>query len=378
MSNIGSMSNTFSRTRENTAKFGYCPTSLEIVRMEMELISFAGVSPGKKVSICDLTGGEGDQLAEMHAYIQRQGLEPIAYYNEITNKRYEVAKEKYGELPNFHFCNTDLFRLRCRNKTGRKYDTRTMVIIRNNPPYGYTDHLGESVRLEDRFFLENDRYMVEGGIHIFEIPITTLINYPGLMRKITYRYENVNIYKFPKGEFEKFKQVVVVGVRKKQNSNDIDTADEWVERLRLGKILPLDNIVEPVYCLTDSVVARAKEVTVFRDGEVNDITLTRGLLSELDSLFKREREADLLNNKVEVLKDEIAIIERTIGHRALELASGKYNKICGDVLVYGYTDKNIVTSTDVEGDKEVTTETEIIVSGIEVTNKYGDVIRKES
>ena len=80
------------------------------------MISFAGVSPGKKVSICDLTGGEGDQLAEMHAYIQRQGLEPIAYYNEITNKRYEVAKEKYGELPNFHFCNTDLFRLRCRNK----------------------------------------------------------------------------------------------------------------------------------------------------------------------------------------------------------------------------------------------------------------------
>ena len=109
---------------------------------------------------------------------------------------------------------------------------------------------------------------------MLEVPITTLINYPGLMRKITYRYENVNIYKFPKGEFEKFKQVVVVGVRKKQNSNDIDTADEWVERLRLGKILPLDNIVEPVYCLTDSVVARAKEVTVFRDGEVNDITLT--------------------------------------------------------------------------------------------------------
>ena len=85
-----------------------------------------------------------------------------------------------------------------------------------------------------------------------------------------------------------------------------------------------------------------------------------------------------MNNKVEVLKDEIAIIERTIGHRALELASGKYNKICGDVLVYGTFDKNIMTSTDIEGDMEVTTETEIIVSGIEVTNKYGDVIRKES
>lgn len=378
MGRVGNITNTFSRTRENNAKFGYYPTPLEIVKMEIDLISFNGVSPMKKVPICDFTGGEGDQLYKMYEMLHFQNLEPVAYYNEITQTRFNIAVEKYGELPNFHFCNSNLFQLKCRNKEGRKYDTRTMVIIRNNPPYGDDERFGERVRMEELFFMENDRYIVSGGIHIFELPITTLILNPSFMRKIAYRYENINIYKFPKDIFPKFKQVVLVGVRKKLNSNDHAIADEWIERLKSNDILFLDEVKKPVYCLTDEVVNRAKEVNVYRDGKINDITLTNGLFNELDELFKKERETDLLSKKIDVIQDEIAIVERSIGHRALELASGKFNKVCGDVLIFGYTDKKVITNVEIEGDAEVTTETEVIVSGIEVTNKNGDVIRKES
>jgi hypothetical protein len=375
---IGNITNTFSRTKENNAKFGYYPTPLEIVKMEMDLISFNGISPMKKVPICDFTGGEGDQLYEMYKLLHLQNLQPVAYYNEITQSRFNIALEKYGELPNFHFSNSNFFNLRCRNKEGRKYDTKTMVIIRNNPPYGDDERLGEKVRMEELFFMENDRYIVGGGIHIFELPITTLILNPSFMRKITYRYESINIYKFPIKVFSKYKQVVLVGVRKTNHSNDHEIADEWIERLKTDQIPYLDEVKKPVYSLTDEVINRAKEVIVYRDGEINDITFTNGLLNELDDLFKKERETDLLTKKIEVIKDEVAIVERSIGHRALELASGKFNKVCGDVLIYGYTDKKVVTNVEIEGDTEVTTETEVIVSGIEVTNKNGDVIRKES
>jgi hypothetical protein len=378
MSNVKNITNTFSRIKENNAKYGYYPTPLEVVRMEMELIGFNGVSPTKQIPVCDLTGGEGDQLYEMYKFLHLQNLEPVAYYNEITRTRYNEAIGKYEGLPNFHFCNSDLFRLKCRNKDGRRYDTKTMIIVRNNPPYGDTERLGERIRMEELFFMENDRYLVDGGIHIFELPITTLILNPSFMRKITYRYENINIYKLPKDVFPKFKQVVLVGVRKKENTNDHAVADEWIEKLKADNIQYLDEVQKPMYCITDEVVNRAKTVNVYRDGEVNDITFTNGLFNELDDLFKKEKEEDLLNKRIEVIQDEVAIIERSIGHRALELASGKFNRVCGNVLIFGYTDKKVIKSVEIEGDKEVTTETEIIVSGIEVTNKNGDVIKKES
>jgi hypothetical protein len=178
--------------------------------------------------------------------------------------------------------------------------------------------------------------------------------------------------------FEHFKHVVIIGVKKRHDSKDTEIAEQLYEAVRTDKLPYLNEVTEPVYCLTDEIVKRAKEVNLFRDGEVNHVTLTNGLLNELDGLFKKEQETDLIAKRIEVLGDEKGIVERSIGHRALELASGKFNKVCGDVLIYGYTDKKIIQSVEIENDLKVTTETEIIVSGIEVTNKKGDVIRKES
>jgi hypothetical protein len=253
-----------------------------------------------------------------------------------------------------------------------------MVIIRNNPPYGAVEKHGVSVRMEELFFLENDRYIVSGGIHILEVPITVFFSEPNFLKKVTYRYEDVRIFKFPQKVFEQFKQVVIIGVRKKNESKDTEIAEQLFEAVKNDNLPYLNEVTEPLYCLTDETAKRAKEVNLYRDGEVNHITLTNGLLNELDGLFKKEQESDLIAKRIEVLGDERGIVERSIGHRALELASGKFNKVCGDVLIYGYTDKKVIQTVEMEDDIKVTTETEIIVSGIEVTNRNGDVIRKES
>ncbi|MCT4662794.1 MAG: DUF6094 domain-containing protein [Tissierellales bacterium] len=376
MHNVKELTNRFSRTVENESKMGFYPTDPEIVRMEMELINFE-VTDIDKVSICDFSAGDGLQLYQMREFIKNKSLTPFSYLNEFAKSRYEEAIEKYSEEENFFFCNSDIFTLKCRSKQGRRYETKTMAIVRNNPPYGFTKRYEERIRTEELFFLENDKYLVEGGIHILEVPINTLAHYPGLMKKITFRYENINIYKFPEKVFKKFGQIVLIGTKKSKNCSDIELAEYWVEKLKIGDILSLDQVNGPVVSLSGSSLKKAKEVNVFRDGKIDDISLSKGLFSELDNLLAKEKEMNSYGS-IKVIQDETAIIERSVGHRALELASGKFNKICGDVLIYGFSEKKVRTNVDNEDNKEITTETEYLVSGIEITNKNGNVIRKES
>jgi len=370
------ITNTFSRTQGNDAKYGYYPTDLSIVEREMNLIKFDDLKDDSIVPICDFTGGTGEQLNAMYQMLLQKGLRPKAYYNEITLERFKEAKATYGDLSDFYLCNTNLFSLKCRNKTGRKYDAKTMVVVRNNPPYGNEKTVTGTKRMEEKFFLENHKYLVDGGIHILEVPYTTLKNNPSFLRKIFYRYKGVEILDFPETDY---KQVVVIGVKKRNGYNDNELADEWLEKIKLGQLKNLKDIEGPLFNLEQKTIKKAKEVNVYRDGRVNEETLTNGLFNVLDDLQKKEKREDPIEKNIQVIDgDDTAIVERGIGHRALELASGKFNKICGDVLIYGYADKKIVTTVELEGETEITTETEKIISGIEVTNKYGSVIRKES
>ncbi|NBI07530.1 hypothetical protein [Senegalia massiliensis] len=381
---IGNITNKFHRTKYNDAKYGFYPTPSEIVEKEMQLISFIGVSKDTPIPMCDFSGGIGEQLYTMHNYLsEKEGLTPVSYFNELHSERYQQARINYSGVDNFHMCSSDLFRLKCRHKSGKRYDSSVMSIIRNNSPYGETVQYGQKVRLEEIFFVENDRYLVPNGIHIIEFPTTTLINNINLLRRITYRYKDINIFRLPRHIMKKkhnaqVQQIVLFGVKKKKNSNDKELAQQLHEQLKLGKIKDITEINEPIYFLSDEIVKKAKEVTVYRDGTVNDITLTNGLNNELDSLLKKDKDTDLLNKNIQADKESIGIIEKKIGHRALDLASGKFNDVQGNVLIYGYSGKRIDTKVEMDEDTEITTETEVIVSGIEITNKNGTILRKES
>ncbi|MBO8161703.1 MAG: hypothetical protein H0Z24_08710 [Thermosipho sp. (in: Bacteria)] len=365
------------QNKNNDGKFGFFPTSKQVVLAEMKLIDFSQISPDMPVPMCDFTGGTGDQLAWMYHYVMEQGVNPVAYYNEKTQERYEVAKKRYGNLPDFHLCNSDIFYyLRCCNTDGRKVDRNVMAVVRNNPPYTYIDRYGETVRSEPVFFLENDRYLVPGGIHIFELPLYQLLEQETLLKQICYRYEQVNVFKFPPGEFEKFKQVVVIGVKKKENFNDVKVAEQLRAKLKLNDIKTLDEVEGPIYKLTDEVVSRCKPVTVFRDGRVTDQTLTTGLNTVLDNLLENERKKKPVNKAQIIRKGGTPIIEPLIGHQAVKLSAGAFDGIRGNVLIAGGSQKVIEVHEVEEDDKIVITEVEKIVPFIEITNARGDILLK--
>ncbi len=361
----------FWQHKNNDANRGFFPTSLEVVKMEMDLIDFSQVEEGSELTICDLTGGEGDQLKEMYDFLTEKNLTPIAYYNEVTKERFNIAKERYGDVENFNLLNADFFNLKVRNKNNKK----AFTIIRNNPPYTWMDWKGVNIRAEDIFFTRNAELNVEGGIQIFELPIHQLIEQKTLIRKIFFRYENVHILRFPENEFKKFKQVVVIGVKKKNYTNDNELAEQWREKLKYEKIMSLDEVKEPLITLSQTAINKTFPVMLFRDGKVTDATLTNGFNAVYDELLMEAINSNRTNKTIRERK--VPIIEQLPGHIALDIYSGMYDGLIGNVLVKGGVKKEIKTITEMDGDKKVTTEIETLHPFVEVTSANGKSFVKE-
>lgn len=356
--------------KNNDANRGYFPTSIDVVNMEMNLIDFSEVEKNSEITICDLTGGEGDQLKAMHDFLMQKELKPISYYNEVTKERYGIALDKYRNVENFNLVNADFFNLKIKNSNSKK----AFTIIRNNPPYTWMDWRGVNVRAEDIFFIRNSEFNTDEGIQIFELPIHQLVEDKNLIRKIFYRYENIYIFKFPEEEFKKFKQICVIGSKKRIYSNDISIAEAWRERLINGDILALDEVDAPVLKLTRNAIKNTLPITMYRDGKVTERSLTNGfnaVYADLLNEFSRDKNKEVNKNV------DIPLIEQLPGHMALDIYSGQYDGLLGNVLVKGGVKKEVKTITEGDEEKTTTTEVELIFPFVEITSANGDTLIKE-
>jgi len=357
----------------NQAKYGFVPTAESVVELEMKLIDFSQITSGTKITLCDFTGGEGEQLYLMHEYVKSCDLTPISYYNEITQTRYDIAKSKYGHIENFNLLNCDFFNIKLRYQNGKRLRKDCVAIIRNNPPYMSIERYGKNVRAEEVFYLDNTLYNCEGGVHIFELRLNQLLG-QNLMSKILFRYEDVQVFKFPEKEYKSFQQVCVIGKKKVRASINEELLAYWQDKLFREDILSLDEVTGPVITLDDKDMSNLKIPNLYRDGSINEITLTKGLEQVIDSLFESEKNHDTF--RIDILKEK-PIIEVGVGHLASQLASGRYNGLMGDVLIRGGSNKvTDIIQTD-DDDKTTTEEIEVIKPFIEITNKSGDIIYKD-
>lgn len=368
MENMREMKMNFWRHKTNEANRGFFPTDLKVVEMEMDLIDFSEVDEIDSINICDLSAGTGQQLAFMQDYLKSRNVVSQAYYNEVTQERFDQAKDLYGEKQGFHMLKSDFFTMKVKTNSNKK----AFTVIRNNPPYGFMDNKGSNVRMEDMFFVRNAEMQVDYGIQIFELPIHQLIENKNLIRKIFFRYDNVHILMFPEQHFDK-KQVCVIGSLKREYSNDIDLAEEWRLRLVNKKIQTLGEVDEPLIKLDKRAVANTKPIELFRDGKVSDQTLTNGFNAVFNDLLsesiKKEDKSDL------GLKTPL--IEQLPGHVSLDIYSGQYDGLIGDVLIKGGVKKNKTIIVEKDGENEITTEIDRLDPFVEITSSNGKVFVKE-
>lgn len=355
----------------NQGKLGFVPTNKSIVEMELNLIDFSEVANNQySVNICDLSGGTGDQLHWTHEYLRSMNICSNSYYNELSTERYSECVRRYDYI---HALNGDFFNIKVGTKNNKALNKKVFSIIRNNPPYMYLEKRGISVRAEIEFFIRNSMLDIAGGIQIMEVPLHQLRGIKNFLNIITYRYE-IFVAKFPRLEFEKYKQVVVICKKKANFSQDKETVDKLIELIDNDQLPFLDEVDYKVMKVTKEQFKKASEIDIFRENKVTEKTLKNGLRDCLSSLIVADKKSNMQIIGSTKLKP---IIELQPGHISQLLASGKFDNVMGDLLIRGGANKVIEISQTKEDDKTVTTSTEVIKPFIELTNKNGDILFRE-
>lgn len=162
-----------------------------------------------------------------------------------------------------------------------------------NPPYlSVINENGGRSRHEKRFLIESIPTLMYGGLLIYVIPYYRLTS--DICRILVDNFGKLSVWRFADAEFKKFKQVAVMGIRKKRGTELQDTL--WLEQYAYApaSIPLLSQLPESRYALP----AQPLEVSTFKGERFNQKELEQQLRrsdsfaqmmarSELDSGVKR-------------------------------------------------------------------------------------------
>ena len=180
--------------------------------------------------------------------------------------------------------------------------------------YVYRDEGGSRVRSEKQFLVQSIRTLMLGGLLVYIVPYYRLT--PDICNILAENFSDLSVWKFTSGEFARFHQAVVLGLRRKPTEDD-----EAADRLGAQTLTP-----EMIPCITELEENRyvlpnvAKTVEVFRGERFNEKELERQLTRS--GSFTR-----LLNAK--------SALDSTEKHPLLPLSIGQIGLIGGSGMING-------------------------------------------
>ena len=179
-------------------KGGFYPTPPRVVEMVATLMQARTVTRGETtLRILDPCCGAGEALVQLAECIERpDGASVETFGVELHAER---AKEAERRLD--HALGTDLFQTAIANGA--------FGLLFLNPPYD--SDAGDDRRTEQAFLRHCTRYLAEGGLLVFVVPLQRLAE---SARYLASHYRNLRVWGFPEPEREAFGQVVVTGIRK--------------------------------------------------------------------------------------------------------------------------------------------------------------------
>ena len=167
----------------------YYPTQEAIRPLIRSYLKF----PAKGTNCLDPCCGPGDAFAEI---CPEQKLFGIEYHpvraDEAKSRLYKVLS---SPLENCTISN------------------RAFGFVHCNPPYDWA--YGGKVRYEELFLARSTQYLSLNGVLELLVP-TTLFKYrgPAVLKHLYENYTDLLFLRYPSPEFDKFKQLVIFGVRK--------------------------------------------------------------------------------------------------------------------------------------------------------------------
>ena len=191
----------------NNIKLGYYPTDPDHISLLLRGIHFP---EGVTTNLFDPCCGCGKALRQL-----AQGNNCYAYGVELDESRAEEAQTRLHRVGFGSFFHSRI-----------SHEAFHLLFL--NPPYlSVINESGGRSRHEKRFLIESIPTLMYGGLLIYVIPYYRLT--PDICRVLVDNFDGLTVWRFTDSEFKKFKQVAVLGIRKKRDTELQDTL--WLEQL---------------------------------------------------------------------------------------------------------------------------------------------------
>jgi len=179
---------------QNRVVMGYFPTPRTVIKTVSEWLTLPAGDEQKWRLLDPCCGtGEAAQLADLVGGVcETWGV-------ELSPKRAEEASRVMTKVINTGWRQT-------------RADKESVSLLWLNPPYDH-DLDGESKRLEIEFLRTSLSTLVDGGILVYIVP-KHLLGYKAAALRLAGHFDDLVIRRFPDGEYERFKQLVVLGRKK--------------------------------------------------------------------------------------------------------------------------------------------------------------------
>ena len=256
----------------NHVRMGYYPTDPENITHILRGIAFP---EGVTTNLLDPCCGCGKALRQL-----ANGNNCYTYGMELDEHRAEEAQTRLHRVGFGSFFHSRI-----------SHEAFHLLFL--NPPYlSVINENGGRSRHEKRFLIESIPTLMYGGLLIYVIPYYRLTS--DICRILVDNFDKLSVWRFVDAEFKKFKQVAVMGIRKKRGTELQDTL--WLEQYAYppASIPLLSQLPESRYALP----AQPLEVSTFKGERFNQKELEQQLRrsdsfaqmmarSELDSGVKR-------------------------------------------------------------------------------------------
>ncbi len=277
----------------NNVKMGYYPTDPDNISLILRGIRFP---EGVTTNLLDPCCGCGKALRQL-----AQGNNCYAYGVELDESRAEEAQ-------------TRLHRVGFGSYFYSRISHEAFHLLFLNPPYlSVLNESGGRARHEKRFLIESLCHLVYDGLLIYVIPYYRLTQ--DICRVLCDNFDDLTVWRFTNGEFKKFKQIAVLGRRKRR---DMEPADAfWLEQYTVdpAAIPSLTELPEDRYALP----AQPLEVPVFKGEKFNQ--------KELEQQLRRSGSFSQLMARSE--------LDSGVKHPLLPLSIGQIGLIGGSGMING-------------------------------------------
>lgn len=241
----------------NNVRMGYYPTDPENIDHILRGIHFP---EGVTTNLLDPCCGCGKALRQL-----ADGNNCFAYGVELDEARAEEAQTRLTRVGVGSFFHS-------------RISSEAFHLLFLNPPYlSVISEGGGRTRHEKRFLIESIPHLLQGGLLIYVIPYYRLT--ADICKILADNFEDLSVWRFTPAEFKRFRQVAILGKRRKRTEDPEHAA--WLERYSYlpDEIPPVEELEEERY----DIPGTAKSVELFKGEIFNEKELERQL-SHSDSI----------------------------------------------------------------------------------------------